>query len=403
MYLNEARARDLMERNNLDAVVVSSPLNLLYTTGFHSGWVEIDAWGIVPRSPDIPKTMVIGHGGLMTLAADRTAIDVIRTWENAYIGRICPIPGQPHDALQPTTPAIDEEIGRLLGKAQHLNTNNEYEALALTLRELGLDKARLGFDELEAGEITKERHLADIEIRGARDLMFRVRMVKTPDEIGQLREAARLNDEATRETIDSIEEGMDVADVAIAYRSAVAKRGGAPAQHGGYIAGIGEMGLAGRYGYRLKRGDVMLAGTVASYGSYYNDPIRTVVVGGPTSSQAQAHSHLERAFEELTPLMRPGINSAEVGKSLWDTVKREGGDVDHLEMNLHTMGLDIVEIQHQFRQEGFLLEPGVCFCILLFYRAPECGEIFSLEHNYLVTEDGWEQLEKTPQHLLEVG
>ena len=39
---------------------------------------------------------------------------------------------------------------------------------------------------------------------------------------------------------------------------------------------------------------------------------------------------------------------------------------------------------------------------LLFYRAPEGGQIFSLEHNYLVTEDGWEQLEKTPQHLLEV-
>ena len=46
---------------------------------------------------------------------------------------------------------------------------------------------------------------------------------------------------------------------------------------------------------------------------------------------------------------------------------------------------------------------GVCFCILLFYRAPKGGQIFSLEHNYLVTEDGWEQLEKTPQHLLEVG
>ena len=79
MYLNEARARDLMERNNLDAVVVSSPLNLLYTTGFHSGWVGIDAWGIVPRSPDIPKTMVLGHAGLMTLAADRTWIEDVRT------------------------------------------------------------------------------------------------------------------------------------------------------------------------------------------------------------------------------------------------------------------------------------------------------------------------------------
>ena len=48
MYLNEERARDLLEQEGLDALVVTRPLNVYYVAGFHSGWVDIDAFGIVP-------------------------------------------------------------------------------------------------------------------------------------------------------------------------------------------------------------------------------------------------------------------------------------------------------------------------------------------------------------------
>ena len=65
------------------------------------------------------------------------------------------------------------------------------------------------------------------------------------------------------------------------------------------------------------------------------------------------------------------------------------------------MGVEIVELQHQPWEEGFQLEPNVCFCVFLLYK-PE-SDVFAIEHNYVVTDDGWEQLDTLPHSLIQVS
>ena len=287
MYLNEERARKLMEQEGLDAVVVTRPLNVLYVAGYHSGWVDIDSLGIVPRSPLIPTTLVVAHRGLVTLAADRTWVENVRTFNHKYTGRLVPKPGEHSYRLHPTSPSIDKELHRLIREAQHIDTYDAYEALAIALRELGLDRGRLGFDEMEVGEIVRERHLPDMTSTRAFELVRRIRMVKTSDEIEELRAAARMNRAAVEEALGVIKEGADLADVAITYRSAIIKLGGVPAAHGGFGSGAGERSLAARYHHTLIKGDVMWASGVSSYNSYFSDTVRTYVVGSDGNSGHQ--------------------------------------------------------------------------------------------------------------------
>ena len=403
MYLNQARAKDLMERNNLDGLVVTSRTNLLYVTDFLNSGVEIEGIGILPRSPNIPPTLIIGHKSVPPLATNSTWIKNILTFEQTAYAGLFPHPGDSYESFMPTSPAIEAELHRILKEGRKTPANNPLEALAYGLRELGLDKARLGFDELEMGEVLQERHLPELRTRGARDLLLQVRLVKTPEEVNQLRRAAEVNQDALQEALRVPAEGVDVADVATAFRLALVKRGAVPAAHGGFLTGSGERGLAARYHHVLKKGDVLFGGAVSSYNSYYSDFLRTYVVGRPTTRQAAAHSLLEASFDQLETLRKPSINSSEIGKSIAQTITREGGDVNQLGLNIHSMGLDIVEIAHHRFQDGFMLEPNVCFDVYALYKEPVGGDVFSIEHNYIVTDDGWEPLDTMPHHLIEVA
>lgn len=402
MYLNEERARQILEQEGLDAVVVTRPLNLLYVAGFHNGWVDIDAFGIIPRSSQIPTTLLVGHRGLPTLAADQTWVKNIRTFDQKYTGNLIPRPGELSYKLHTTTTAIDAELQRLLREAKHIQTFDVYEALAKTLTELGLDKGRVAFDEMEVGEAAKEQQLPNITSARGFELVRRIRMVKTPDEIVELRTAAKITTTAIEETLSTLGEGADLSQAAITFRTAIARQGGFPAGHGGYVSGSGERSLVSRYPHLLKKGDIMWTSGVASYNAYYSDFVRTYVVGPPTSEQAETHSLLESTFERLDEVKRPGVNSSEVAKSIIQTVKDAGGDIDHLEMNIHTMGVEIVELQHQPWEEGFPLEPNVCFDVFVLYKPG--ADVFSIERNYVVNQDGsWEELDTLSPGLLQVN
>ena len=402
MYLNEPRAKELVRAQGLDGLVATTPVNLLYVSGFHSGQVGVDAFGIVPASDKVPLTLVLVHKGMVSLGADHTWMTNIRTYEQSAYRNLFPKPGEAYDKLLPTTPAIDEEWRRLLKESRHLPTNDPYEALALTLRELGLENARLGFDSTEVGEIVGERHLPDLKPAPARELLLHIRMVKTDDEADNLRRSARLNQESLEEAIGTIREGADVADIATTFRTAVVKRGSMPAPHGGFLTGSGERALAARHHHVLKKGDVLFCGAVSTNNSYFSDFLRTFVVGPPSATQVASHRFLEGAFQALRPLMVPGINSSEVGKAVFKAMEDQGADVNNVGMNIHTMGLEIVELEHHVEGVGFPLEPNVCFDVYVLYKEPESGDIFSIERNYLVTEDGWEHLDTLPEALIEI-
>ncbi len=84
--------------------------------------MDIDAFGIVPRSPEIPTTLVVGHRGLLSVAADRTWVKSIRSYNQNYAGRLAPKPGQLSYQFHPTTPAIEQEFQRLIRDARHTDT-----------------------------------------------------------------------------------------------------------------------------------------------------------------------------------------------------------------------------------------------------------------------------------------
>ena len=401
MFLNQARATELMEASNLDGLVVSTPVNVRYVSNFSGLGRELDAFAVLPRSSSIPPTLGVGHRGIVMLAADPTWMPNIVTFEQTQFANVFPQPGLPYNELVCTTPEIKQQMRLLLTQSRNLPTNDGVEAIALCLKELGLDKARLGFDDLYVAQVLRERHRLEVRATVAGELLQQSRLIKTADELHCIRQASRINQEALQETYDMAREGVDVADLAFVYRAAVMRMGGVQGGGQGFQTGPAETGLAEQLHKTLKKGDVLPTGGLAAYNSYNSDFGRSLVVGPPNRGVRKAHKVMAEAIEDVATLIGPGVRTSVLLHSTMNSVSRRGGDVNRLGLYCHSIGLEILEFAHHVGMNGFVLEPGVTFCLYVMYRC-ETGEFLALEEQYIVAEDGTESMCSMPLQMVEL-
>ena len=73
MYLNRARALQVMEQNNLDGLVATTSQNLAYLADYRfMGYGRFDAFAVLPRADSVPPALLLGHRALVFLAANPT-------------------------------------------------------------------------------------------------------------------------------------------------------------------------------------------------------------------------------------------------------------------------------------------------------------------------------------------
>lgn len=406
MNLNEVRAYAFMESNGLDALVATTPANVRYVSDFGGTGYPLETFAVLPRSPSIPPTLGAGHRALVLLAANPTWMPSFVTFEQVQFANIFPQPGDSPDQLLSITPEVDGEVRRLLKEARKTGADNPVEALARTLRNLQLERATLGFDDISLAYRLRDEYLHDLQIVSAQEIMLRIRLVKTDEELKSVRRAAEVNQEALQEALAVARDGEDIADVIAAFRSAVSKRGAVPARMG-FLTGPFETVLWDQLHRVLKRGDVFPSGALTAYNSYHSDFGRSIVVGPPTPEQERAHRVVRAAFAGLPSHIKPGIGTAELFDSVMESVNQAGGDAKRLDMYCHAIGLEVLELPHPIRhdvdREGFVLEPGVTFCVFVMYRSPETNEVLAAEEQYIVTAAGHESLCTLPLELIEVG
>ena len=397
MYLNKDRALRVMEQNNLDALVATIPKNVGYLSSyFPLGEGTFETFAILPRSSSIPATLVVGHSTLPGVAANPTWMPHLISYEETHWNTIHPQPGIPFDNPWLTAPEFEPEMRRLMKDAHNAGTHDGLKALAGGLRDLGLEKARLGFDDLHLAEALKEQHLPDLKVTGGRHHLVDIRIVKTPEELGIIRHAAQINEDSIQESLKSAREGMQPGEQMTKYRIAVAERGG--------LSSVGLPGFSwgGQFDDPLKKGALFPIIGVCTYKRYGTDLLRTIVVGPPTPSQARLHGAVMGAWSTLDAAIRPGLNTNDIFGIVRQSFAELGGDGGQLAIYVHGIGLDSYENNHHERQEGFVLEENMVFCVFMVHMAHQDGGGIFLEEQILVTKDGCEQLFTLPRDLITV-
>ena len=194
-------------------------------------------------------------------------------------------------------------------------TQSPIEVLAGTLKEMGLDKGRIGIEKsyLMANYWDElQERMPGARLEACDGLLASARAVKTTAEIERLGRAARGAEKALLAVFATIAEGESEKSMFDRIAANMLLVGGEALSHV-YVNAGPNTGFphCDASHYQAKRGDIVNADIGAYFGSYVSDIARTGVVGAPSEEQRSIYSRLIEVHRECIDTVRPGRRACE--------------------------------------------------------------------------------------------
>ena len=246
-------------------------------------------------------------------------------------------------------------------------------------------------------------------------------IVKSPREIGLVREAARVVAVALEEIREFVVPGVSTQELNDKIDAIVRREGAYPAELGYYgypgsvCASVNECILHGIPSPKkvLRDGDIITLDLVAKKNGYCGDAARTYLVGICGERQKRMVAIAEECFYNATSLVKPGAHVGDISHAIEETAKKYGCSVPR-EYTGHGIGTSMHEdpaIQCYGRPgPGPVLREGMTICVepMILEGKPNVrvlgdgwtvlakdGKLTShYENTVVVTSDGYEILSK---------
>ena len=166
---------------------------------------------------------------------------------------------------------------------------------------------------------------------------------------------------------------------------------------GDYISGERTEGSSGGPTNRhLRRGDLLILDLQASDHHHWVDTCRTYLVGGtrPTAKQGLVFNAIMKARRRAELLLRPGTKASEVFKAVSNAIVDAGfKPIPHHAG--HGLGLEDQEPPFFLPNSDEVLEEGVVCAVEPGIYDKDFGGM-RIEDNYIITNDGFEDISKFP-------
>lgn len=220
-----------------------------------------------------------------------------------------------------------------------------------------------GLEMMEAGFAEALERLPNLTIRSATKAVETLRMVKEPEEIEAVREAARVADLGYRALVRASRVGAPEYELTAEVEAAVRAEGAEDNFMIMASGGTEVMGMRPPGSRRLRPGDVVTAEVTPQIRGYYAQVCRTLVVGKPSPLQEKAFDIFRRAQQAALEILRPGVTIAEVAQAQNRVFEGEGfGEYTsrrYTRVRGHGLGLHVDEIPTILEDTETVVEPGM--------------------------------------------
>ncbi|WP_433531382.1 M24 family metallopeptidase [Micromonospora sp. CA-263727] len=248
------------------------------------------------------------------------------------------------------------------------------------------------------------------------DLVGRLRLRKTPEEVTLHTEAARIADAMLAEGVRLVAAASDDDLPTETELAAQVTRFGAAtmyAEHddvvvvpmltGGLVYGGPNSAQPHRLpgGDRLRRGEPFMLSLGCAVGGRFVESERTFLLGEPTAEQRRYYSVVRRAQEVGTEALRPGTRCAEANRICLDVVRRAGLAQFLRHRQGHGIGLGFHEPPWVADGDDTVLEPGMVLSSEPGIYVPGHAG-YRISDTVLVTEDGPRRLTGYPRDLADI-
>lgn len=358
--MNEHRLTQALKESGLDAIIAASRENVLYLSG-----VRNMSHDLIP---------------------------------SRYTFVVWPREGEPSYIVI----ASEEKTAQLESRIKDIRTYKEFhvspvDLLVSTLREKELEGKRLGLEwRGSTAEVHHEvrRQLPHATIERVDDLLDRVRMIKSDEEIRILAAATYATEGAIRAAYAAAKAGDTERDLANSMAKHLWDSG---ADNVAWIVlGAGQNAAVVHpkpSAYRIKKGDLVRVDLGAWFSGYLSDLGRTAVVGRPTPQQRDYYDKLRRAEDAVIAAAKPGRPVKDLYHACTETLSRGEPSINlpsfpHIG---HGIGVGLHEYPMITATGEEPLRPGMVMCVEPAFMDAD-GLMYHIEETLRITESGCEVL-----------
>jgi Xaa-Pro dipeptidase len=235
-------------------------------------------------------------------------------------------------------------------------------------------------------------------LEDASQLVNRLRVVKSAEEIVYVREAARLSDAADAAAIALVRPGADEGEILAAQHNAIFAAGGDyPANE--FIIGSGRDALLCRYkaGRRkLAANDQITLEVAGVYRHYHAAAMRTHVTGAPRPLHLSYHAAAKQALLACEAALKPGNTAGNVFAAHAGVLDAHGLSSHRLNACGYSLGAKFtpswMDWPMFYEANPWVLEPGMVMFAHMILMDSASGTAMCLGRTYLVTEGKAEPL-----------
>ncbi len=284
------------------------------------------------------------------------------------------------------------------------NGSNPTEDLKVILDELNLKGKKIGI-EYEAYGLTGRNALRlnkSLEnyclIEDTSELVSKLRVIKSNEEINYVKKAANLADKALSEVWKHAKAGVSESKI-LAEMNKVIFEGGGDYPANEFIIGSGKNALLCRYQaekQKLNSQDQLTIEWAGTYRHYHSAMFRTIPIGKADPKHYKMHEACIEALNNCENKLKPGSKVGEV----YDIHAKTFDDLGYKNSRMNACGYSLgatfspnwMDWPMLYTGNPYVIKPGNVFFMHMILMDSENNLAMNLGETYLVTESGNERL-----------
>ena len=290
--------------------------------------------------------------------------------------------------------------------------SNPTDDLKIILDELSLKGKKIGIEYEAYGmtgrnAIRLNESLKDYcEVKDQSELITKLRVIKSHEEIVYVKKAAELADKALNEAWKHTKAGASEAKILAEMQKAVLEGGGDyPANE--YIIGSGHNALLCRYQSEkrnLSNQDQLSIEWAGTYKHYHSAMFRTIPIGKADAKHIKMHEACVQALKNCEEKLKPGNKVGEV----FDIHAKTFDDLGYNKARMNACGYSLgstfspnwMDWPMLYTGNPYTIQPGNVFFMHMILMDSDSQLAMNLGETYLVTDKGNERLGKQKLDLV---
>ena len=389
MPLNLERARQVMQRAGVDAIIASSTPNVYYVSDFWSMGMQLgcgtQSYALLPLDGEPAIIAPLNEADLVVQSG---------SWvkDVNYYGCL---------NVKTTPNAASSDVTKRIVEATKMDVEqSSCDSLVIAVTSRGLHKKKLAYD---TSGVTPSRYenvlknLPDAKFVDGAELLREIRMVKSQEEVERIQRVTEITEKSMEDALEIARTEIMEVDLAGMYSYSVAYDGGRVTHCN---IGVGE-----RSAYpnplpttlEAKKGDLIRMTLGAVFDNYQSNISRTAVIDNASAEVKKRWKAVVDAQESALEAVAPGVTLGEV----YVAAEKELGKAGLKECSAslgHSLGIECNEQPALVAGSEVELEEGMVLNVDIPYLDLGWGGL-ELEDTAVVTKEGFRLLTNTERTL----